>query len=58
MTMELIEYVIARTENGQIKYHTEGAQSVFGLTRAKKIAKALGPPWKAMKQTPGEDDGR
>lgn len=45
MHSELIEWVVTRLEKGQRKFHTEGAQSVFGMTRARKVAKALGPPW-------------
>ncbi len=44
---ELVEWEVLHVDKaGQIIRHSEGAQSRFGLTRAKKIAKALGEPWK------------
>jgi hypothetical protein len=54
MHSELIEWRIckvrrARTAGernpGVWTFHSEGAQSTFGLTRARKILKALGAGW-------------
>lgn len=42
---ELIEWEVVHADKDGIHRHSEGAQSRFGLTRAKKIAKALGEPW-------------
>lgn len=44
---ELVEWEVLHVDKaGNIVRHSEGAQSRFGLTRARKIAKALGEPWK------------
>lgn len=43
---ELVEWEVLHVEpNGNIQRHSEGAQSRFGLTRARQIAQELGPPW-------------
>jgi hypothetical protein len=55
MHSELIEWVVTRVKNGERTFHTEGAQSVFGLTRARKVVKALGPPWEVRKQSTLEE---
>lgn len=42
----LIEWAVVKMgRRGVEARHSEGAQVVFGLQRAKKIAKELGPPW-------------
>lgn len=51
----LIEWVVTCTDKGIRKFHTEGAQSVFGITRARKVAKALGPPWVVRKRVTLEE---
>lgn len=43
------------------KRHSEGAQTLFGLMRAKEIVKALGAPWEVrhvsdVARSPGEGD--
>jgi hypothetical protein len=43
---EAIEWVITCISKGRRLFHSEGAQTVFGLTRARKIVKLLGEPWK------------
>jgi hypothetical protein len=54
MHSELIEWRICKVTRQRIEgerspgmwtFHSEGAQSTFGLTRAKKILKVLGPGW-------------
>lgn len=42
---EPIEWQIVRLERGRVIVHSEGAQTVFGRTRAKKVLKELGPGW-------------
>lgn len=43
---ELIEWrVLWQDEHGVIHNGMDGAQSLFGLTNAQKLAKKLGPPW-------------
>ena len=46
---ELIEWSIVKRQGALWKHHLEGAQSVFGLTTARKIVKRLGPPWEVRK---------
>lgn len=49
---ELVEWrVIWTDEHGTIHNASDGAQSIFGLTRAKDLAKRLGPPWQAVHRT-------
>jgi len=48
MHSELIEWQVVRTDKGERRVHSEGAQSVFGRTRARKVAKELGPPWRVV----------
>lgn len=56
MHSELIEWRICRTHQGRYLFHSEGAQSVFGLSRARKILKALGgDPWKIIHQSTFEE---
>lgn len=43
---ELIEWCIVKQEPERLLRHSEGAQTVFGLTRARQIAKKLGPSWR------------
>ena len=44
---EPIEWSIIRFDrDGKMSRHNEGAQSVFGIERARKILKKLGPGWK------------
>lgn len=45
MHSELIEWVVVQEVRGEMHMHSEGAQTVFGLTRAKRVCKGLGPPW-------------
>lgn len=51
---ELIDQIIVRVKRTarpglptivQLERHSEGAQSIFGGSRASKIAKSLGPDW-------------
>jgi len=50
MHSELIEWRIAKRRRGEIvAFHSEGAQSTFGLSRARKILKGLGPGWEILK---------
>ena len=49
MHSELIDCVVVRKDRGHWRYHVDGAQSVFGVTRARKVAKELGPPWEVRK---------
>jgi hypothetical protein len=42
---EQVEWEIVWTAPDGLKRHSEGAQSRFGLTRAKKIQHELGEPW-------------
>lgn len=42
---ELIEWQVVKRQGALWKHHLEGAQSVFGLSTARKIVKKLGPPW-------------
>ena len=43
---ERVEWCVLRvTKEGKIEYHSEGAQSRFGKTKALQIAKSLGLPW-------------
>ena len=44
---EPIEWSIIRFDrDGKMLRHNEGAQSVFGLERARKVVHKLGPGWK------------
>jgi hypothetical protein len=44
--MESVEWLVAYPdEQGTLKAARDGAQTVFGLTRAKKVAKQVGPPY-------------
>lgn len=47
---ELIEYRLARrTKAGQpTQFHQDGAQSVFSLSRARKILRNIGPAWQIV----------
>ena len=51
MRSELIEWRICCTREGRRLFHSEGAQTVFGLTRARKIVKNLGEPWRIVHGT-------
>ncbi len=42
---EQVEWEIVHVDKDGLHRHSEGAQSRFGLTRARKIAKALREPW-------------
>jgi hypothetical protein len=43
---ELVEWKVGKLEeNGTITFTRDGAQSVFGQTRAEKLAKKRGPGW-------------
>ena len=43
---EKVEWVIGRpTPDGELEIISDGAQSIFGRTRAEKVAEKLGPPW-------------
>ncbi len=61
MHSERIEWSIVKTRAGEvIARHSEGAQTVFGRTRAKKILKALdGAGWEirraATLESPDEE---
>ena len=46
---ELIEWSVVQFKDGKILRHNEGAQSVFGLTRARQVQKKLGPAWRVRK---------
>lgn len=49
---ELVEWrVIWTDEHGTIHNASDGAQSMFGLTNAKKLAQKLGPPWQVKHRT-------
>lgn len=49
---ELIEWrVVKELENGVWHNASDGAQSMFGLTTAKKLAQRLGPPWQVKHRT-------
>lgn len=49
MHSELIEWRISKTAQGRRVFHSEGAQSIFGLSRARKILKLLGgDPWEIV----------
>jgi len=44
---EQVEWrVLWEDEHGTVHNGMDGAQSMFGLTRAKDLAKRLGPPWR------------
>lgn len=44
---EQVEWrVLWEDEHGVIHNAQDGAQSIFGLTNAKKLAQKLGPPWR------------
>jgi hypothetical protein len=44
---EQVEWRVLWTdEHGTIHNGMDGAQSMFGLTRAQALAKKLGPPWR------------
>ncbi len=45
MTEQVEWRVLWQDEHGTIHNGVDGAQSMFGLTRAKDLAKKLGPPW-------------
>lgn len=49
MHSEMIEWVVTCVRKGERCFHSEGAQTQFGLTRARKVVKALGPPWEVRK---------
>ena len=43
---ERVEWVIGRKlPDGTLETVNDGAQSVFGMSRAEKVAEKLGPPW-------------
>lgn len=42
---EMVEWEVVHVAKDGLKRHTEGAQSRFGLTTARQIAKKLGEPW-------------
>jgi hypothetical protein len=49
---EQVEWrVLWEDEGGVIHNGMDGAQSMFGLTRAKDLAKKLGPPWQVKHRT-------
>jgi hypothetical protein len=48
MRSELIEWYVTCVVDGQRKFASEGAQTVFSLTRARKVVKSLGEPWKIV----------
>lgn len=60
---EQVEWrVIKEGENGVWHNASDGAQSMFGLSTAKALAKRLGPPWQVRHRTtmltPEEHDVR
>lgn len=49
---EQVEWrVLKEDEHGTIHNASDGAQSMFGLTNAKKLAQKLGPPWQVRHRT-------
>lgn len=56
MRSQLIEWVIERTRKGETFRHSEGAQTVFSESRAKKILKGLEPGWAMRNLNEGKED--
>jgi hypothetical protein len=56
MRSEPIEWVIERTHKGETFRHSEGAQTIFSHSRAKKIAKLLGPAWSLRNLNEGKEE--
>jgi hypothetical protein len=42
---ERVEWLVTRLLRTQRVNYQDGAQSVYGLTTARKLVKQLGPPW-------------
>jgi hypothetical protein len=57
--MGRIEWELVHTDSrtGQQVKHSEGAQTVFGLARARKILKLLGPGWRIQHRDDRSDPG-
>ena len=49
---ELIEWRVLKYSDLGVQHNaSDGAQSLFGLTGAKALAKKLGPPWQVRHRT-------
>lgn len=49
---EQVEWrVLREDEHGVIHNASDGAQSMFGLTAARRLARKLGPPWQVLHRT-------
>lgn len=48
MHCEPIDCVVIKIERRRTMRHSEGAQSIFGRTRAEKITKKLGKGWEVL----------
>ncbi len=52
---EAIEWQIVKVERDRVLVHSEGAQTVFGRTRAQKILKQLGAGWFLRSTNTGDE---